>query len=73
MELADKICVKFSISLAKRKKEKKRRREHGEVGEKNNGFEKKSVGEKELRCSIMQEREKQRRGREGARRTGGEK
>jgi hypothetical protein len=54
MELAGKICVKFSISPAKKKKkERERRREHGEVGEKNNGFGKKSeVGENELRCSI---------------------
>jgi hypothetical protein len=52
MELAGKICVKFSISPAKKKKERERRREHGEVGEKNNGFGKKSEVGEELRCSI---------------------
>jgi hypothetical protein len=84
MELAGKICVKFSISLAKKKKKnKKRRGREGESTEKwgrkimglgkNQKWERRSSGAPSHWCSIMQEREKQRRGREGARRTGGEK
>jgi hypothetical protein len=68
------LCKIFHPTGKKKKKKKEReRREHGEVGEKKiMGLEKKKseVGEKhhhagERERLIMQERERQRRGREG--------